>query len=366
MQRREFSFVIRPKDSADDIYSRYRSYPDKRALQRALTTSVPRKIDLGAVYNIAPSRHNAVDRCLPMEKELVFDIDISDYDDVRTCCKDAAICPRCWPLMNAAVRVLDASLREDFGFRHVLWVYSGRRGVHGWVCDPEVKKYDNESRSAVANSLSLVVGGAGNTSDRVTPKRALFPDYETRAFNILEPVFLQFAKDQGLFENEQGWKKVLDQIPSPEARESLHNLWADRGDSDRSVERCWKDIANVLSRQKRAGYPATSVLAKIVFTFTYPRLDINVSKQVHHLLKSPFCVHPSTGCVCVPIDPKHASDFDPSTVPTLSQLLNDLDSYDGKPHQTHGTHTQPLTLTPALQNTRKLASNNLSTYSSTS
>lgn len=62
----------------------------------------------------------------------------------------------------------------------------------------------------------------------------------------------------------------------------------------------------------------------IILQYTYPRIDAEVSKHRNHLLKSPFCVHPSTGRVCVPVNPSLVDDFDPATVPTVGDLLNEL------------------------------------------
>ena len=44
---------------------------------------------------------------------------------------------------------------------------------------------------------------------------------------------------------------------------------------------------------------------------------MNVTKGLNHLLKSPFCVHPKTGRVCIPIDMGEVDHFDPTTVPTV-------------------------------------------------
>lgn len=64
--------------------------------------------------------------------------------------------------------------------------------------------------------------------------------------------------------------------------------------------------------------------------YMYPRLDINVTKGMNHLLKSPFCVHPKTGKVSIPINPKIVDQFDPVTVPTINMLINEINAFDNK------------------------------------
>jgi DNA primase small subunit len=69
----------------------------------------------------------------------------------------------------------------------------------------------------------------------------------------------------------------------------------------------------------------TATLEDIILQYTYPRLDAEVSKHRNHLLKAPFCVHPKTGRICVPVDPERVGEFDPEGVPTVGQLLRELD-----------------------------------------
>lgn len=60
---------------------------------------------------------------------------------------------------------------EDLGVRHRLWVYSGRRGVHCWVCDDAVRKWSPALRAATVEYLSLVKVGAGAPGTPCPPPR---------------------------------------------------------------------------------------------------------------------------------------------------------------------------------------------------
>jgi DNA primase small subunit len=50
----------------------------------------------------------------------------------------------------------EINLSEDFGFEHRLWVYSGRRGVHCWICDPTARELQSSIRQAIVEHLSVM------------------------------------------------------------------------------------------------------------------------------------------------------------------------------------------------------------------
>lgn len=64
---------------------------------------------------------------------------------------------------------------------------------------------------------------------------------------------------------------------------------------------------------------------EIYLTFLYPRLDAKVSTDIGHLLKSPFCIHPKTGKVCVPFKTENLNTFDPFSTPTINELVKAYD-----------------------------------------
>lgn len=83
ISRREFSFTL-----PGGIYTRFLSFASAEEFASRLASQAPVKIDIGAVYNARPNERKSLgsNQFRPLEKELVFDIDMTDYDDVRNCC----------------------------------------------------------------------------------------------------------------------------------------------------------------------------------------------------------------------------------------------------------------------------------------
>lgn len=124
-------------------------------------------------------------------------------------------------------------------------------------------------------------------------------------------------------------ERLLDLLPDKVLNDSLRKKW-DAAPGRSSVSK-WADIdalAKTGASKTLDGRALLEAKQDIVLECTYPRLDVEVSKKQIHLLKSPFVIHPGTGRVCVPIDTKRLDKFDPLAVPTVTELLSQIDAYD--------------------------------------
>jgi DNA primase small subunit len=131
---------------------------------------------------------------------------------------------------------------------------------------------------------------------------------------------------------------VLDAVPADlvvdgvNLRDAIRAGWEKAGATPSSRWAAFKGTVNgAIGRAAAKGSGVSrgtrayleKLVPSVVFTYTYPRLDIEVSKTMNHLLKAPFCIHPKTGRVCVPIDPEKVDAFDPTAVPTVAQLTEE-------------------------------------------
>lgn len=352
--RREFSFTL-----DGDIYIRYLSFQNANAWQAECMKKLPHKMDMGAVYTAQPKDHNSIkaSEFRPVERELVFDIDLTDYDDVRTSGSGAAITRRCWLYMVAAIKVLDVALREDFGFEHILWVYSGRRGVHCWVADPRARKLDNAARCAIGKYFDVLNGkdGAnGEASKKVDLRTPVHPSLR-RALNITKPLFLQMmqADQQGWLENDpsqpkdemtKSMEQFLVYFPDEASKDKLRRQWANA----KTSEDRWRQFENEVTRaNKGKGRNAKPITEELVLSHLYPRLDVHVTEAQNHLLKSPWVIHPKTGRVCVPFDPFDCEAFNPELVPTVQDLFSEYNNSEG--HSSQQDFLKSSCVAPYLQ-----------------
>lgn len=344
---REFAYEFRL-----GAYQRYNSYASAEEFKKAVVAANPTRFEVGAVYSVNPKERKNLPKSAmrPLSKELVFDIDLTDYDEIRTCCSKTDICTKCWKFIQVATKIILAALKDDFGFDHMVWVFSGRRGAHCWISDERARHLDESARKAVVEYLDVLGSRTQKMGRTQLGLRKPYHPHVERSFEILKQHFPAVILDE---QNpwctdgnslEEEWNLVealLAFLPEQSLRNALRTKWKEQKSVSTSRAK-WEDInavaQKVLKNQIQVSQ-LTDAKKEIIFYYMYPRLDLEVSKQMIHLLKSPFCIHPGTGNVCVPFDPEHnlsgnpdddTYGFNPMTAPNLSQLQNEIDTWEAK------------------------------------
>lgn len=144
-ETREIAFFTQ-----QNTYLRYLTFDSVKRFREKIMQVNPKKIDVGPIYDIRPEKMNGAN---PIAKELVFDIDLTDYP--RKCCQGKCMCERCYERIKCAIKLLDYILKNEFGFRNYGFVFSGRRGMHCWVLD--YKDMPNSTRNDIFKYFQSVV-----------------------------------------------------------------------------------------------------------------------------------------------------------------------------------------------------------------
>lgn len=345
--RREIAYIVLMDNNEDEYCTRHQCYKNVEEFKADVNKLVPLRIDIGAVFDYEPRinrNHHKEFKAEASEREYVIDIDMSDYDCIRTCCTGKKLCNRCWQFMVAAYEVLKVALEQDFGFKHIMWVFSGRRGIHAWVCDDRARLMNNQIRSCVTSYLDISVN-----NDRmdafvkpiVTEKNASFPHFR-RSYDILKKYFDFLLKDQKFFKipaNRERvtriFKRHFNKDSTSEDNKPLTNqaFTRDLEKAYEIIEICdvngdgldfWENITQALvDLKKYFGRKIMGFTYEIIIGLLYPKIDAHVSAQTNHLLKGPFNIHSSTGLISVPLD--DVAGFDITKCPSVQQLLQNKD-----------------------------------------
>jgi DNA primase small subunit len=222
-------------------------------------------------------------------------------------------------------------LTKEFGFRHLLFVFSGRRGFHCWVCDHEARLLTNEARRAIADYFAVVKGGENLVRRVELDTRNCLHPMITKSLDVIDEHFEDLMiNKQDFLANEHLVQNVIDLLP-PLARTEDKN--ADQNFQN-SLYLCkmkrassadtWDFIKRSATQYKRN--KTRYYLEEVKLHHCFPRLDTNVTRGMNHLLKLPFCIHPKTGNVCVPLDIERIDKFQLDQVPNIKEI-KDLNAF---------------------------------------
>ncbi len=277
---REFGFEIEDKG-----FTRNRSFEQPNYLVEYLSSFTVTGAYIGAEYD-EPVHTKVLNR--PglsihqtnwVGRELIFDLDGNEYDPVRDCeCKGKkSVCPACWPLLQDAAAIIDETLKDDFGFKNIHWLFSGGRGYHCWILDPDAFIMDTEQRTALINYMLLIHDPLGE--QRVESLKNSAEQLKSRIFRLLGQNFLFSTPNEVFF--EMGIKK--------QALKTLREKYA-------SITH--PNLVDIVPRKINFDDTFLPTLIK----YRYPRIDHKVTIDIKRLIRLPGSVHSRTKLLCYPVD----------------------------------------------------------------
>jgi len=362
VESRNFVFVLPNPKGGRQIVVQYQSFRSPVELQAAFCERPPLRVEIGSrgfePASIMPvivdklSGRGDADPYAMHTKELVFDVDITEWNDLRVCqcignrnsdiCRhcgratsleselveeigycecvevEAQVCSKCWCYAKASIMLMHFILTQRFGFKEVLFIFSGSKGYHCWVFDDEVKYMSLEQRTAIVNYFTpwtdkKRIGLKDESND-------LLGDIEE---SFLEGVFADTILAGGIFSllhPKSNWHlaDLLEMDTHSEATKENFMALLDLALVERWTASLTWDNVKAFIFCHLPQYRAKAYVKRILYSYMFPRIDIPITSQIKHLIKLPYSLHQTTKLISTPILPYEFLSFDPSSCPNVT------------------------------------------------
>lgn len=80
-------------------------------------------------------------------------------------------------------------LVDDFGYDHILWIFSGRRGIHCWVCDKAARTLGQNIRNGILNYIGRKPLKCFLEEDHFQIRKLNYYDRLTLVISLIYPPF---------------------------------------------------------------------------------------------------------------------------------------------------------------------------------
>lgn len=247
-------FAIRKEENNAII--RYVNIKSNKDFLEKVVKFKPSRIEIGPIYNIDMKLIN-FQTIEPYGKEMIIDLDITDYKDVINCnCPSIGIlCNECLLVLKYNIIITNNILVNHFRTNRFFWLFSGKKGFHCVIYDEFFFLKDNNERKKLLN---------------------IFENYRT-----LNKAIIQEPIESILLE-----KYIQDEI----------NKYFDILKSRNQLK-----LKNSFKLQQ------ISYNEKLFYLL--PKIDVNVFIGLKHLSKIAYSIHPSSNLVSSILDHRNIIDF---------------------------------------------------------
>lgn len=334
---RELALRISNLQRRYEAFSRYATVSDDYYLRRQLGSiqDLPVDVFIGAGYSFKPDKYKELRRSkntVPKEilqsnpfraihHEFVLDLDLTDYDSIRTCCKGRDICQKCWRFMVVACEMIEHILRHDFGVKHRLWLFSGGRGMHCWCFDRTMMATTKPTRALLIRYIQKSISPQARGDTEEAMFKQLRQPSTVVCYNIALKHIDAILKEQNCLATVGGRKMlddymeyhisdekyyrdrcVFNRIKSVLDEKILYGRTSSFNVSERIYKLLFENSGNSMN--------VAMMLQRVVMFVTCPRIDDPVSRDLSHLLRCPLSVHTkANNRLVVPFRPEHVAQM---------------------------------------------------------